>query len=152
MRNCHSAACVFRSRTVPESSCCRARLSTPLAAGDFIGEGAPIPSRRLGLAATTFGPPKKLAVLSHFSAELQERSVPAIENVLRQSIADDTAGTLDTKLLDNVAGSAIRPAGLLNGVSATTATAGGGAAALGGDLGLLATAIPSPQKRAVADL
>ena len=122
-----------------------ARLSTPLAAGDFIGEGSPIPSRRLGLMATTFGPPKKLAVLSHFSAKLQERSIPAIENVLRQSIADDTAGTLDTKMLDNVAGSAIRPPGLLNGISATTATAGGGAAALGGDLSLLATAIPSPQ-------
>ena len=121
-----------------------ARLASPLIAGDFVLEGNPIPTRRLGLQATNFGPPKKLAVLTHFSAELQMSSVPAIEAVLRQAIADDTGNTLDTRMLDAVAGSATRPAGLLNGVTVTTATAGGGAAALAGDLGNLAAAILSP--------
>ena len=121
-----------------------ARLASPLIAGDFVLEGAPIPTRRLGLAATSFGPPKKLAVLTHFSAELQEQSVPAIEAVLRQAIADDTGNTLDAKMLDAVAGSTTRPAGLRDGVTVTTATAGGGMAALAGDLGALAAAIPSP--------
>jgi hypothetical protein len=121
-----------------------ARLTSPLIAGAFIGEGEAIPTRRVGLMATPFGPPKKLAVLSRFSSELQERSVPTIESVLRESIAIDTSQTIDSKLLDNVAGSAIRPPGLLNGISGITATSGGGLAALVADLGALAAAIPNP--------
>jgi hypothetical protein len=119
------------------------RLASPLIGGDFVGESQPIPVRRLGLSATPVGPPKKLAVISHFSAELRDRSVPTIESVLRQAIADDTSQTLDARLLDDAAGTATRPAGLLNGVTPITPTSGGAGAALAGDLGALAAAIPA---------
>lgn len=98
------------------------KLSSPLVSGDFVGEGAPIPTRRLGLGATSIGPPKKLVVISHFSDELRRASVPTIEAVLRQGIASDTSVLLDSKLLDNAAASTIRPAGLLNGVTGLTPT------------------------------
>jgi hypothetical protein len=120
-----------------------ARLSAPLIGGDFVAESSPIPVRRLGLSPTPVGPPKKLAVISHFSAELRDRSIPTIESVLRQAIADDTSQTLDTRMLDDAAATSARPAGLLFGVVAIPATAGGGLSALAGDLGALAAAIPS---------
>lgn len=47
----------------------------------------------------------------------------------------------DAVVFDNVAASAIRDAGLLNGVSPITATAGGGLTALVGDVGKLADAL-----------
>jgi hypothetical protein len=118
------------------------RGAAPQVAGDFILEGAPIPTRRMTLTSTPISP-RKLAVLSYYSEELADQSAPSIEAVLRQGMADDTANTLDTKLLDNVAGSTTRPAGLLNGVTPIAATAGGGPAALAGDLGNLAAAIPN---------
>ena len=119
------------------------RLSTPTVAGDFVLEASPIPVRRVGLSSIVVGPPKKLGVISYFSDELKEHSVPSIEAALRAAIEEDTALTLDTRMLDAVAGSATRPAGLLNGVSGLTATAGGGLAALVGDLGLIGAAIPN---------
>jgi hypothetical protein len=119
------------------------RLPSQLLAGDFIGEGAPIPANKLSLIAQGVGPPKKMAVLSSFTEEMRDQSTPSIEAVLRQAIAEDTGLTLDARLLDAVAGSAIRPPGLLNGVTPITATTGGGLAALSGDLGALAASIPN---------
>ena len=69
-----------------------------------------------------------------FSREIATYSNPQIEGIIREGINDDTAITLDTLLLDAVAGSATRPAGLTYGVAALTATAGGGSAAILGDL------------------
>jgi len=99
-----------------------ARANTPKLAGSWVGEGAPKPVRRIGLTSITLTP-KKLAVISTFTEELAMHSVPAIEAVIRQAMADDTMESLDTYLLDNVAGSAVRPAGLLNGVTPLTADA-----------------------------
>jgi hypothetical protein len=113
-------------------------------AGDFIVEGNPIPTRKTGFSSTTVDPVRKLAVLSTFSEELKRSSVPTIENTIRDCISADTSGVLDSKLLDNNAATTARPAGLLNGATSVTAVAGGGAAALGGDLGNLAAAIVSP--------
>ena len=39
----------------------------------------------------------------------------AIESIIRQGMADDTSIALDSYLIEAVAGSATRPAGLLNG-------------------------------------
>jgi hypothetical protein len=83
-----------------------------------------------------------MAVISAFSEEIAEWSTPSIEALVRQTMADDTSGLLDQRLLDNVAGSATRPPGLLNGVTPLTATTGGGFAALSADLSALAEAIP----------
>lgn len=93
-----------------------ARNTTPNLAGDFIGEGAPIPVKQGSLRSLVLTP-KKMAVISTFTRELAQHSTPQIEALIRQMILEDTAQALDTKLLDDVAASTIRPAGLLNGVT-----------------------------------
>lgn len=105
------------------------RASTPSIGGSFVGEGAPIPVRRLGLSSITLTP-KKMGVISVFSREIARYSTPAIEALIRQEIVADTAITLDSLLLDATAASSVRPAGLLNGVTAVTETAGGTYAAI----------------------
>lgn len=92
------------------------RLPTPNLAGDFVGEGDPIPVKQGALTSVTLTP-HKLAVISTFTRELAQHSTPAIESMIRNMILEDTAIVLDTKLIDAVAASAIRPAGLLNGVT-----------------------------------
>lgn len=109
-------------------------------AGSFVGQGAPIPVRQGAFTATTLTP-KKMAVITTFTREIAEHSTPSIEAILRDAIRDDTAQAIDTILLDNTAASTTRPAGLRNGVTATTATAGGGFAALVGDLKALVGAL-----------
>lgn len=109
------------------------RSSTPSIGGSFIGEGAAIPVRRLALTTTTLTP-KKMGVITTFTREMAKYSVVQLEALLRQEIVFDTAITLDGVLLGTGAGDAATPAGLLNGVSALTATAGGGAAAFLGDI------------------
>jgi HK97 family phage major capsid protein len=112
------------------------RASTPSISGSFVGEAAPIPVRKLGLTSKTLVP-HKMGVISVFSREIAKYSNPNIESIIRQAILEDTAITIDTLLLDAVAGSAIRPAGLTNGVATLTPTAGGGYAAVLGDLAKL---------------
>lgn len=109
------------------------RAATPSIGGSFVGEGAPIPVRRLGLTTTTLTP-RKMGVISTFTREIARYATPAIEGLIRQEILADTALTLDSLLLDAVAADAVRPAGLLNGVTPITATAGGGYEAILGDL------------------
>jgi HK97 family phage prohead protease len=95
------------------------RSATPKINGSFVGEGQPIPVRKLGLSAITLTP-KKMAVISEFTREMGLHSTPAIEGVIRQAINEDTAEAIDTVLIDNVAADAIRPAGLRNGISGLT--------------------------------
>ena len=109
------------------------RAATPTVAGSFVAEGAPIPVRQAAFTAVTLGL-KKMAVITSYTREIAEHSTPQIETILRQLIMDDTGVAVDTVFIDNVAVSSIRPAGIRNGVSGLTATAGGGFAALVGDL------------------
>ena len=95
------------------------RSATPTINGSFVGEGQPIPVRKLGLTAIPLTP-KKMAVISEFTREMALHSTPAIEGVIRQAINDDTAVAIDTVLIDAVAADTIRPAGLRNGVSGLT--------------------------------
>lgn len=113
------------------------RATSPSISGSFVAEGAPIPVRRLGLTSLTLSP-KKMGVISVFSREIAKYSNPAIEGLLREEILADTAVTLDSLLLDATAGSTTRPAGLTNGVTAVTATAGGGYEAILADISNLA--------------
>lgn len=121
------------------------RSRTPTIAGSFVGEGMAIPVRQGAFVSQTFIP-KKLAVITVWTREMDEHSIPAIEGVLREAVQEDTAVAIDSVLLDAGAATAIRPAGLLNGVAALTPTALGGnpLAALIGDikqlLGALTTA------------
>jgi hypothetical protein len=99
-----------------------ARSATPQINGDFVGEGAPIPVRRLGLTSIQLTP-KKVAVLTEFTEEMADHSTPQIEGLLREAISEDTAVILDTRLLDINPATAIRPAGIRNGVAGLTPSA-----------------------------
>lgn len=118
------------------------RSATPTIAGSFVGEGAPIPVRQGAFTSQSLTP-KKMAVISTFTREIAQHSVPAIEGLIRDAIREDTSVALDTVLLDAVAASSIRPAGIRNGVTVTTAATGGGIAALTADAKALVGALIS---------
>jgi HK97 family phage prohead protease/HK97 family phage major capsid protein len=109
------------------------RSRTPSLAGSFVGEGLAIPVRQGAFTSQTLTP-KKMAVITTWTREMDEHSIPAIEGLLREAIQQDTSVAVDSVLIDANAATVIRPAGLLNGIGATTATAGGGIAALVGDI------------------
>lgn len=116
------------------------RALTPTVAGSFVGEGSAIPVRQAGFTSQTLTP-KKMAVITTWTREMDEHSVPAIEGLLREAIQQDTAISIDSVLLDNNPATVVRPAGLRNGVAGLTPTAGGGFNALVGDLKGLTGAI-----------
>lgn len=101
-----------------------ARSSTPKINGSFVGEGQPIPVRKMGLTSISLTP-KKMAVISTYTREMAEHSTPSIESVIRQGMNEDTAEAIDTALIDNVAADTIRPAGLLNGLVSLVPSAAG---------------------------
>ena len=98
------------------------RSATPSINGSFVGEGEPIPVRKLGLTAIPLTP-KKMAVISEFTREMALHSTPAIESVIRQAINEDTAIAIDNVLIDATIADAIRPAGLRWNVSGLTPSA-----------------------------
>lgn len=105
--------------------------------GAFVAQGAPIPVKAGVFTATTLTP-KKMGVITTMTREIRDHSTPAIEGILRQAILEDTGVAIDTVLLDNTAADTTRPAGLRNlAGAAQAATAGGGIAAIIGDLKLL---------------
>jgi HK97 family phage prohead protease len=116
------------------------RSRTPTIAGSFVGEGLPIPVRQGAFTSQTLLP-KKMAVITTWTREIDEHSIPAIEGLLRDAIQTDTAIALDSVLIDSNAATVIRPAGILNGVSGLTPTAGGGFTALVGDIKALTNAL-----------
>jgi hypothetical protein len=102
------------------------RSLTPSISGSFVGEGQPIPVRQGAFSSQTLTP-KKMAVITTWTREMDEHSIPAIEGLLRQAILEDTAISLDTILLDANAATAIRPAGLTSyGAAIAASTAGVG--------------------------
>jgi hypothetical protein len=121
------------------------RALTPTIAGSFVGEGMPIPVRQ-GAFTSQALTPKKMAVITTWTREISEHSVPAIEGLLRNAIQEDTAISLDTVLLDSGAATLVRPAGILNGVTPLTPTAGGGFNALVGDIKQLSGALLTSTK------
>jgi HK97 family phage major capsid protein/HK97 family phage prohead protease len=94
-------------------------------AGGFLGEGAPIPVKSVGLASTSLMP-YKMGVITTFTREIMMQSSVAIEPLLRNMMIEDTRDTIDTLFMDNVALSAgVRPAGLQNLAGANTDASGG---------------------------
>lgn len=87
------------------------RSLTPSISGSFVAEGAPIPVRQGQFLSQTLVP-KKLAVITTWTREMDQYSIPAIEGLLRQAVIEDTAIAIDTVLLDNNVATAIRPPGL----------------------------------------
>jgi HK97 family phage prohead protease len=89
------------------------RTTSNQLSGQWVGEGLPKPVKRLSLTTKDLKP-HKLAVISTFTEEMAMYSTPAIEGIIRQAMTDDTQESLDAYLIDAVAESASRPAGLLN--------------------------------------
>jgi hypothetical protein len=116
------------------------RAITPTIAGSFVGEGLPIPVRQ-GLFTTQQLLPKNMKVISSWTREMDLHSIPQISTLIREAIQQDTSVAIDSVLLDTNAKTAVRPAGLRNGISGQTPTAGGGFTALVGDLKLLIGAV-----------
>jgi hypothetical protein len=102
------------------------RSLTPSIAGSFVGEGQPIPVRQGAFSSQSITP-KKMAVITTWTREMDEHSIPAIEGLLRQAIMEDTAIALDTVLLDNNPATTIRPAGLRSYQAGLVASATSGA-------------------------
>ncbi len=126
------------SVTIPKRS--SATGITNDVAGSWVGEGGAIPVKRLDLGSQTLNR-YKAAVISTFSQEILDQSVPSVEAIVRQAMLDDTAVTLDSALLGSsnvVAG--VRPAGLLYGLT-PTASAGDTAANIRTDLKVLFAAM-----------
>jgi HK97 family phage major capsid protein len=95
------------------------RSATPTIAGSFVAQGSPIPVRK-GAFTSIQLTPKKMAVISTLTRDIQEHSTPAIEGLIRQAIVEDTAVAIDTVLIDTNAATTTRPAGLLNGITTQT--------------------------------
>jgi hypothetical protein len=123
----HNAALLPAMTTFPTSS--------------FVAEGAPIPAVQGVFANVTLGPVRKLALITGMTEELAKHSAESAEAIIRTAIAEAAAKTLDQYVFDNVAASTSRPAGLLNGVTPLTPTAGGGQAACITDIKNLVAAI-----------
>jgi hypothetical protein len=114
--------------------------ASPLALqGMWVGEGSPKPVVAFLLGSVTVSP-FKLSAVSTFSEEMILSA--SIEQLVRQALAHDLTGLLDTALLDSTAASSVRPAGLFNGVTPLTAsTATPSGEAMFADLRALAAAV-----------
>lgn len=80
-------------------------------AGGFVAEGAPIPVKE-GVFGSTDLSPKAIKVITSFTKEIAEHSMPAIQALVQNQMTEDTAEVLDTLYLDANARDTIRPAGM----------------------------------------
>jgi hypothetical protein len=107
----------------------------------FVVEGGPIPAMQAAFETVPLGPPKKMALIVGLTERLAEHSAESVEGLVRVALAEQAGKSLDAVVFDANPASASRPAGLLTGVTALTATAGGGIEALVGDVKQLVAAI-----------
>ena len=117
------AATVFEQlngfRAVPFNSKIPSQLTGGTAA--WVGEGAAKP-----LTNPTYGEVEikehKLAAITVYTQELMRRSDPAVDVLVRDDLIEASKTLIDNTFLDAAAASTARPAGVLNGVTATTST------------------------------
>jgi len=101
-------------------------------AGGFVAEGAPVRVRSLRFNSGVTLWPRKLMVITAYTREMVQSS--NIEAVARALIAEATGLALDKALLGTQADDTVTPVGILHGATSFTPTAGGGLAALNGDV------------------
>jgi hypothetical protein len=89
----------------------------------FVGEGAPAPAVQFTTAATTLGPARKILVLSGVTREMNEALPETAAAVIGTVLADASNASIDKTAFDTNPATAVRPAGLLNGVTPLTASA-----------------------------
>ncbi|MEQ1305123.1 phage major capsid protein (plasmid) [Acinetobacter radioresistens] len=106
-------------RNVPFNSKIPSQLTGGTAS--WVGEGAPKP-----LTNPTYGEVEikehKLAAITVYTQELMRRSDPAVDILVRDDLIEASKTLIDNTFLDAAAASAVRPAGVLNGVTATPNT------------------------------
>ena len=106
-------------RNVPFNS----KIPSQLTGGQaqWVGEGTPKP-----LTNPTYGEVEikehKLAAITVYTQELMRRSDPAVDILVRDDLIEASKTLIDNTFLDAGAATAVRPAGVLNGVTATANT------------------------------
>lgn len=106
-------------RNVPFNS----KIPSQLTGGQaqWVGEGAPKP-----LTNPTYSEVEikehKLAAITVYTQELMRRSDPAVDVLVRDDLIEASKTLIDNTFLDADAATAVRPAGLLNGITATANT------------------------------
>ncbi|KGH49006.1 peptidase [Acinetobacter idrijaensis] len=106
-------------RNVPFNS----KIPSQLTGGQaqWVGEGTPKP-----LTNPTYGEVEikehKLAAITVYTQELMRRSDPAVDILVRDDLIEASKTLIDNTFLDAGAATAVRPAGVLNGVTATPNT------------------------------
>jgi len=115
-------------------------ITTSASGTSFVQEANPIPVRQFSVGAGVTLAPRVFATISVFNREIFEHSVPSIESLVRAVLSEDVGLALDSALFDSTAGDAVRPAGLLLGISATSPAAASDWAMLN-DLQTLAAAV-----------
>jgi hypothetical protein len=115
------------------------RIVNAAAAGSWVAEGNPIPVSNQAVTAGAVIEPRKLAVISTFSSELAASS--NVEEFTRTVVSESMGLALDAAMFSNAVDDGAHPAGLFHNVAPLTATAGGGLAAMQGDLKALAAAL-----------
>jgi hypothetical protein len=105
----------------------------------WVAEASPFPVKMFTLASTVIGPTRKLISSVVITRELAESSNG--EQVVAQLLSEDIGASLDASVFSATAASSTRPAGILFGVAPITASAGGGEAALHGDIAALGGAV-----------
>jgi hypothetical protein len=100
-------------------------VTTSATGAGFVQEAAPIPVRILSIGAGVTLLPRTFATICVFSRDIFEHSVPGIEGLVRQVVTEDIGLAADSYAFDATAGDAVRPAGLLNSIVATSPSAAG---------------------------
>ena len=114
------------------------RVGNPTAIPWTSESGAiPVAARQMGMVSIV--PAKKVALLCALTEEMAKRADG--ESVVAQLLREDAAWTLDASYFATTAGSSATHQGLLNDVTALTASTAGGAAAMTQDLAALAAAV-----------
>jgi HK97 family phage major capsid protein len=90
---------------------------------------------------SALGRQKKIAGLVGLTSEIAEHSIANAEAVMRVLLEEAASRGLDAAVFSATPASATQPAGILNNIVALTPTAGGGAAAMVGDLQNLVGAV-----------
>lgn len=106
------------------------KLTTDFPPPAWIAEGGGIPVVRGTFGTSLLGPVKKLASMSALTNELASYATEDAEQIIRELMINAAAAALDASIFSSAAASAIRPAGILNGVTAITGAAGGGTEAM----------------------
>jgi len=115
------------------------RLVDPNDAGAWVGEGGSVPVRTQRMTAGPTLTPHKLVVITSYTNEMVASS--NIEAVSRALISEASALSLDKAVFGTQVDDGVTPGGILNGVTPIGPTAGGGLAAMLGDIGKLVAAL-----------